>query len=90
MSESTDGDVRVKLRDVYELLQRQGDQLTALTLEVRLANQRAEDRAAKQAEKQADHEVRLRALERKVWALPSLAAIVSLAGLAISLTNVIR
>lgn len=69
------------MRDIHAVLLEQAARIADLTTEVRLSNQRVEQ----QATSAKDHEDRLRAVERKVWAIPSLAALIGLAGLAVNL-----
>ena len=68
--------VRVTLRDVYEVAVRT-EQTVALLV------QSDKDRA----DGMKDHESRLRDLEKKVWALPSIATVIALAGLVLSLVK---
>lgn len=66
--------VRVTLRDVYQELRKVSDVVTGLALD---------------SSRVDDHETRIRTVERRVWALPSLATIIALASLAVAILTVI-
>lgn len=57
------------------------DAVMELTANVKTALERGE----KTAERVADHEVRIRSLEQLRWPLPSLAAVVAVAGLLVAI-----
>lgn len=71
--------MRITLRDVYDAVTELSDGVSELRSDVRRVADREED-AARVA---ADHEDRLRALERRLWALPSLAAVLSFISVAL-------
>ena len=70
-------EVRITLKEVYKTQQEQGTILSEIStkLSLLLASEQHQDN------KISDHEVRLRILEQKVWALPSIATIISIGGL---------
>lgn len=70
-------EVRITLKEVYKTQQEQGTILSEIStkLSLLLASEQHQD------DKISDHEVRLRILEQKVWALPSIATIISIGGL---------
>lgn len=78
-SPSEDGAMRVTLRDVYAVVQETHDAVVEMRGDVSAAKDRGED-----------HEVRLRAVEKRVWQLPSIATVVAVCGTAISVVGVVH
>lgn len=81
-------DLRITLKDVFSLVQAQSGQISDLIGEVRIANERAvhDRKRADDAEKRSeDHEGRIRTLERRIWAIPSVASFVGVGGLVVAL-----
>lgn len=76
---SDDGAVRITLRDVYAAVQETHEVVVQMRGDV-----------SAQAKQGEDHETRLRAVERRVWALPSIATVLAVAGLGISIVGVIH
>lgn len=70
-------EVRITIKEVYKTQQEQGTILSEIStkLSLLLASEQHQDN------KIGDHEVRLRILEQKVWALPSIATVISIGGL---------
>lgn len=68
----------ITLRDLYDQQVRVVDAMTELRTDVR----RSLDRHDSAEECLDDHEARIRAVERRLWALPTLATLVSLGTLA--------
>lgn len=74
------GPVVITAREIYDQLVRVADALGVLATRIdRLADQHADSRSDI-----ADHETRLRALERARWPLPSIAVLVSVAAFALN------
>ena len=71
--EPTNGGVRVTLKDVYTKLEDVSDTLTRLVERETFAQHRVDD-----------HETRIRAVERRVWAVPSFAVLVAVASLVVT------
>jgi hypothetical protein len=65
--------VTIGLREIYDAVIRLGSKVDLITAQMANHDQRA-----------TDHEARLRTLERGRWPLPSLAVLVSLAAIVIS------
>lgn len=79
------GPVVITTREIYDQLVRLGDAVRdALSTMAKLAD--GQDEIKRDV---ADHETRLRSLERSRWPLPSLAAVVSLLALAGTITTII-
>lgn len=74
-----DGSVRITLRDVYAVVQDTHEAVVQLRGVV-----------TAQGERGNDHETRIRAVERRVWALPSIATVLAVAGLGLSVLGVIH
>ncbi len=75
------GPVVITSREIYDQLVRVGTAITELAAQIsRLGD--GHDEVKRDV---ADHESRLRSLERSRWPLPSLAAVVSLAALAVAI-----
>ena len=74
-----DSSVRITLRDVYDVVQQTRDDVAEIKGHVNT-----------QGDAVKDHEERIRAVEKRVWALPSLAAIIGAAGLLVSILGVIH
>lgn len=70
-------EVRITLKQVWETQQDQGQALNEISSKL----DRLLDSHERVDERVSDHEVRIRLLEQKVWALPSFAAVVSVASL---------
>lgn len=68
--------VVIGLRDVYNEVRDMRKSVDALVLQRLADDQRA-----------VDHEDRIRQVERKVWAIPSLSALIAIAALVLSLTS---
>lgn len=77
MTASND-EVRITIKQVWETQQVQGKALTDISGKL----DRLLDSHDRVDEKVRDHEIRMRILEQKVWALPSVATIIALASLA--------
>lgn len=76
---SEDGAVRITLRDVYSVVQETHEAVVEMRGVVTTQGQRGED-----------HETRLRAVERRVWALPSIATLLAGIAVAASVAGVIH
>lgn len=76
---SDDGIVRITLRDVYAAVQETHEVVVQMRGDV-----------SAQAKQGEDHETRLRAVERRVWALPSIATVVAVAGAILSVIGVVH
>ena len=76
-------EVRITIKEVYKTQQEQGIALHEISskLDLLLASHARVD------EKVNDHEMRIRVLEQKVWALPSIATIISIGGLLWQMTK---
>lgn len=74
-----DAVVRITLRDVYAVVERTASDVAEIKAH-----------ASSQVEKVNDHENRLRAVERKVWQLPSIATVVAVVAAAASALGVIH
>lgn len=77
MTVSSNDEVRITIKQVWETQQIQGKALTDISGKL----DRLLDSHDRVDEKVKDHEIRLRILEQKVWALPSIATIISIGGL---------
>jgi hypothetical protein len=64
----------ITLRDIFEKLQQVAEGVAVLREDARL-----------HASVAADHEKRLREIERRIWALPSIATVIALVSLALAL-----
>lgn len=73
MSEQEEPSVRITLTDIYRIVEKTNSEVTAMRSELKVGD-----------EVRHDHEVRIRAVERKVWALPSIATVLGLIGIALS------
>ena len=69
-------EIKVTLRDVYEMVNTQGDAIRAISAKL--------DLYIGLTERIADHEKRLRTAERWIFALPGSAFVLSVAGLVIA------
>ena len=80
------GAMRVTLRDVYQLVLETHAGVTEIKQTVAL------QQLAVQAHEHtvSDHETRLRAVERRVWQLPSIATIVAVLGTVLSVVSVVH
>lgn len=76
MSAEPEGTVRITLRDVYEVAVRTEGAVARLMERDEAREKRAED-----------HETRLRDLEKKVWALPSLATLIALGSFVVNIVQ---
>lgn len=75
------GPIVITAREIYDQLVRVADALSGLSTRIdRLAD--GHDEVKRDV---ADHEARLRSLERSRWPLPSLAAVISLVALAVTI-----
>ena len=76
-------EVRITIKEVYKTQQEQGIALHEISskLDLLLASHERVD------EKVNDHEMRIRLLEQRVWALPSIATIISIGGLLWQMTK---
>jgi hypothetical protein len=77
MTVSSSDEVRITIKQVWETQQIQGKALTDISGKL----DRLLDSHDRVDEKVRDHEIRIRILEQKVWALPSIATIISIGGL---------
>lgn len=75
--------VTIGVRQLYDKL----ETLTAKVDDVRIEVQQVAQTHSEATKDLADHEARLRALERGRWPLPSLAALIALASLIVTLYN---
>lgn len=80
------GPVVITSREIYDQLVRVGTALTDLASQIGRLN----DGHDEMKRDVADHEARLRSLERSRWPLPSLAAVLSLGALAVSVIMLLR
>lgn len=69
-----DQDVVIRLRDVYEIARRTEGKVDLIALSA------AESRTVTN-----DHEIRLRTMEKRIWAIPSFAALMSIAAIVVSI-----
>lgn len=76
MTASND-EVRITIKQVWETQQVQGKALTDISGKL----DRLLDSHDRVDEKVRDHEIRMRILEQKVWALPSVATVIALGSL---------
>lgn len=74
-----DAVVRITLRDVYAVVERTAADVSEI-----------KTHASSQGEKVQDHETRLRAVERRVWQIPSIAGVVAVISVIISAVGVIH
>lgn len=74
---TTNDEVRITIKQVWETQQVQGQALTDISGKL----DRLLDSHDRVEEKVKDHEIRLRVLEQKVWALPTGATIIALGSL---------
>lgn len=70
-------EVRITIKQVWETQQVQGKALTDISGKL----DRLLDSHDRVDEKVKDHEIRMRILEQKVWALPSVATVIALGSL---------
>lgn len=77
MTAAADPSVRISLADIYSALVQLERKVDLLALSM--------SEAAKSAN---DHEMRLRSLERRVWALPTFATLIAAGALAVSIIGV--
>lgn len=70
-------EVRITIKQVWETQQVQGQALTDISGKL----DRLLDSHDRVDEKVRDHEIRMRILEQKVWALPSVATVIALGSL---------
>jgi len=80
------GPVVITSREIYDQLVRVGTAITELAAQIG----RIGDGVDEVKRDVADHEGRLRSLERSRWPLPSLAAVVSVAALAVSIIILVK
>jgi hypothetical protein len=80
MTES-DHEIRVTLRDVYEVQQKQTETMSAMSAKLDLYIG-VNDTKSKQV---ADHEARLRTVERWVFAIPGFSILIAIAGLVVAI-----
>lgn len=77
MTNTPKDEVRITLKQVWETQQTQGNALNEISSKL----DRLLDSHDRVDEKVIDHESRIRTLEQRVWALPSAATVISVAGL---------
>lgn len=85
---SMDSSVRITLRDVYSLQQQTSSSVGDLVAELRVANERMRNESERVGRLEAEHAklvARLVDVERKVWAIPSAAVVLTMAGWVIML-----
>jgi hypothetical protein len=70
-------EVRITIKQVWETQQDQGQALNDISSKL----DRLLDSHERVDERVGDHEIRLRILEQKVWALPSVATVIALGSL---------
>jgi len=70
-------EVRITIKQVWETQQDQGQALNDISSKL----DRLLDSHERVDERVSDHEVRVRVLEQKVWALPSVATVIAIASL---------
>lgn len=70
-------EVRITIKQVWETQQHQGQALNDISSKL----DRLLDSHERVDQRVDDHEVRLRVLEQKVWALPSVATVIALGSL---------
>ena len=76
---SDDGAVRITLRDVYSVVQDTHEAVVEMRGVVTTQGERGDD-----------HEVRLRLLEKRIWALPSIATLLSGVSVVVCVLSVIH
>lgn len=76
-------EVRITIKQVWETQQNQGQALNEISGKL----DRLLDSHERVDERVSDHEVRLRILEQKVWALPSVATVIALGSLIWNIIN---
>lgn len=74
---TTNDEVRITIKQVWETQQHQGQALNDISSKL----DRLLDSHERVDERVGDHEIRLRILEQKVWALPSVATVIALGSL---------
>lgn len=74
-----DSSVRITLRDVYDVVQQTHDDVTEIKGHVTVQGNAVDD-----------HEKRIRAVEKRVWALPSLAGLLGAVSLIVSVIGVLH
>lgn len=80
----SDHDVLIRLEERLENLdKRMGDRFDSL-------EKKLSERDGLMDDRHSDHEKRLRAIERRLWALPSVATVIALIGIVISLWDYIK
>jgi hypothetical protein len=72
----TEHEIKVTLRDVYEKVEKQAEVIGSISAKL--------DLYIGLTERLTDHEKRIRTMERWVFALPGVAAIMSVAGLVVA------
>jgi len=72
----TEHEIRITLKDVYEKVNAQGDEIGAISSKL--------DLYIGLTERIADHEKRIRTAERWIFALPGTAFVLSVAGLVVA------
>lgn len=80
MVQASDHEIRVTLKDVYEVQQEQTKTITAMSAKLDLYIG-VNDTKAKQV---ADHEARIRTVERWVFAIPGFSILIAIAGLVVA------
>jgi MoxR-like ATPase len=73
----TGDEVRITIKEVYKTQQEQGVALHEISAKL----DRLLDSHARVDERVQDHELRIRLLEQRVWALPSIATVIAVASL---------
>jgi predicted nucleic acid-binding Zn-ribbon protein len=81
--------VQIGAREIYDKVTEVGSKVDRLTDQHEVLRSELLDFRTTVAEFRADHEKRLRALERNRWPLPSLAALLALASLAVAVLGLI-
>ena len=76
-------EIRITLRDVYDIQQEQIKTMAAMSskLDLYIGLNTDKEKAV------TDHETRIRSMERKVYALPATATIIALIGLAVTVSK---
>lgn len=79
------GGVVITAREIYDAVVRLTGRMDVLIEQHSAMTQDLRDHEVRADTRHADHESRLRSLEKARWPLPSLAAVVSLASLAVAI-----
>lgn len=79
------GGVTITAREIYDAVVRLTGRMDVLIEQHNSMVQDVRDHEARADTRHADHEARLRSLEKARWPLPSLAAVVSIASLAVAI-----